>query len=90
MAEPAFCSAPVPEAMAVAGLSWPSFIDFARRAVNAIQTGGDAAIDLAEAGFKAWSALAQRDISGVLAAFADGQRSVAKIIAAIKAEFEIE
>ncbi len=90
MSEPAFCSSPVPAQMAAAGLSWPSLIDYARKAVNLLQSVGDDAIDVAEAGFRAWAALSERDLSGVLAAFADGQRSVNKIIAAIRLEFGLE
>ena len=51
---------------------------------------GDTAIDVVEDVFKLWQSVSNRDLTGVLAAFASGQRNVEKIIEAIRAEFGID
>lgn len=90
MSEPAFCSAPVPAAMATAGLSWPSLIGYARKAVDLLQAVGDTAIDAIEDGFQAWAALSGRDFTTLFAEFASAQRNIQKIIDAVKKEFGLE
>lgn len=75
--------------MAAAGLSFDSLMTYARKTIELLQTTGDEFLDLAEQGFRMWNAISTRDLSGILAAFAAGQRDVQAIIAAIKKEFDI-
>lgn len=90
MSEPvAYASLPPTPMMQGVGLSFPDLIAYARKAVDLLQAVGDDAVDLLEVGFRMWSAISNRDLSGVLAAFADGKRSVESIIAAIRTEFGI-
>ena len=84
-----YASAPPTKEMASVGLSFPDLISYARQTVHFLQVNGESFIELAEIGFKTWSAISARDLTGVLAAFADGQRTVTTIIAAIKAEFGV-
>lgn len=75
--------------MAQAGLSFDSLMTYARKTIELLQTTGDEFLDLAEQGFKMWNAISSRDLSGILAAFAAGQRDVEVIIKAIRDEFGI-
>lgn len=90
MSEPvAYASLPPTPMMQSVGLSFSGLVEFARKAVHLLETTGDTFVDLLEDGFKLWSAVSSRDLSGVLAAFASGQKNVEAIIAAIRAEFGI-
>lgn len=73
--------------LAKVGLSFSSIEDYARKTIDLLKTTGDTFLDLAEQGFKLWSAFTSRDLTGILAAFANGQRDVEAIIKAIEAEF---
>ena len=73
--------------LAKVGLSFDSIETYARKTIDLLKTTGDTFIDLAEQGFKLWSAFTSRDLTGILAAFANGQRDVEAIIKAITAEF---
>jgi len=75
--------------LAKAGLSFDSIVDYARKTIDLLTTTGDTFLDLAEQGFKLWSAFTARDLTGILAAFANGQRDVNAIIAAIQKEFSL-
>jgi hypothetical protein len=86
----AYGSLPPTPLMGQVGLSFGGLVEFARKAINLLQTTGDTFIDLLETGFKLWSAISSRDLGGILRAFSDGQRSVEAIIKAIRDEFGIE
>lgn len=91
MSEPvAYASLPPTPQMMGAGLSFGSLVEYARKAVNLLETTGDTFVDLLEDGFRLWQAVSNRDLSGVLAAFASGRDNVEKIVKAIKDEFGIE
>jgi len=73
--------------LAKVGLSFDSIVDYARKTIHLLTTTGDTFLDVAEQGFKLWSAFTSRDLTGILAAFANEQRDVQAIIAAIQQEF---
>jgi hypothetical protein len=91
MSEPvAYASLPPTPMMMGAGLSFDRLVVWARKAVELLREHGDTAIDVVEDVFKLWQSISNRDLTGVLAAFASGQRNVEKIIEAIRNEFGIE
>jgi hypothetical protein len=91
MSEPvAYASLPPTPQMMGAGLSFDRLVVWARKAVELLREHGDTAIDVVEDVFKLWQSISNRDLTGVLAAFASGQRNVEKIIEAIRNEFGIE
>ena len=91
MSEPvAYASLPPTAQMMGAGLSFGSLVEWARKAVNLLQTTGDTFVDLLEDGFRMWQAISSRDLSGILAAFASGKDNVEIIVKAIKDEFGID
>lgn len=81
------CTEPTTAAMQAVGFDWFSLEKYAAEAIHALQTSGDSVIDLIHQGFVMWAAISGRDLAGIMAAFASGQRDVNAIIAAIKAEF---
>jgi phage-related protein len=89
MSEPvSYASLPPTPMMQSVGLSFGSLVEWARKAVNLLQTTGDTFVDLLEDGFRMWQAISSRDLSGILAAFASGKDNVEIIITAIRNEFQ--
>jgi len=84
-----YTTLPPTPAMAQAGLTFGGLVDYARRAIDLLRSTGDAFVDVLESGFKLWTAVAGRDLGGVLAAFAQGRADVNQIIDAIRAEFGV-
>jgi len=91
MSEPvAYASLPPTPQMQSVGVSFGSLVAFARKAIDLLQEHGDTIIDTVEDVFRVWQGVSNRDLTGVLAAFASGQRNVEKIIEAIRNEFGID
>ena len=75
--------------MGAVGLSFIDVVGYARTAVDLIREHGHTVIDAFEAGFKAFAAISNRDLTGFLTALAEAKGDVEKVIQAIRDAFDI-
>ena len=86
---PFSASAPPTPVMQSVGLDFTGVLAFARKCVKLIEEHGDEFLDLIESGFRAFQAVTGRDFAAILAEIGNVNRSLTKIVDAIKAEFGI-
>ena len=65
-------------------------VAYAKKAVKVLQQAGDLAIEVVVAGFAMYTAFTDRDLTGLFANLKVAGTDVQKIIAIIKAEFQLE
>lgn len=74
----------------VVDFNFMDVVGYAKKAVKVLQDTGDLGIEIAIAGFAMYNAFTDRDLTGLFANFKAIGTDVQKIIAAIKAEFQLE
>jgi hypothetical protein len=72
------------------GISWPTIVDQAQHCINLLESQGDTILSLVTGTLRMIAALSRRDMIEIFALLNATYTDVAKLIAAIKAEFGIE